>query len=178
MLDASIPWPELSPPGYLGNLSLFVQVPVVSDGNAEAQPDTPASLKSALAQTIKAIRTSVKQTRDPATLRETMCTLFESLLSSAGALARRAATEGVVIDGPVTNWNQSGHEEMDFGDGPPDIFLGHFGILVQRLIGIMALSDGAFGVRIPLESKEALQRLKSSPILRTFAPTSGLLKQA
>lgn len=160
----------------MGNLSLFPSAAVESDGTAEAEQDTVASLKSALAQIIKAVRTTIKQAREPAILRETMCTLFEGILNSEAGLAMQEAMKLEGSDGPLTTWYQFGHEDMDFGNGPPDIFLGHFGVLVSHIVTIMALGEGAYGVRIPVHSKEGMQRLKSSPVLPALAPSSCMLE--
>lgn len=175
VVDASIPWPELSPPGSLFNVMLFPSSTVVSDGSAEADPDTKASLQSALAQTIKAIRTTIIKTREPANLREAMSTMYESILSSEGYLGLLKALGSGGMDCGLSNWNQSGHEDMDYGNGPPTMFLGHSGELKTHTIGIMAL-DKAYGVHVLVRSKEGLQRLKGSPVLPALAPSSGLFK--
>lgn len=128
VMDMSFPWPELAPPGFCGNTILTPTAFVESDGSAEKDPDASSSLQSALAQTIKGIRNTIKQTRDPEGLRKAMCTMYEGMLTSKGFLGLLQWVRSGGTDCMMTNWNHSGHEDMDFGNGSPTIFMGHFGI--------------------------------------------------
>lgn len=148
---------------------------VVSDGSGVDNVDTATSLLSALAQTVKAIRSSILEARKPANLNKAMTTKFESLLPPAAFLAGNQDLRAKGVDMLLTNWNHAGHDSVDFGKGSPTGLSGYFELHHGSKIGIIALSQEAFGIRIPLHSVEGLHRLKRSSVLPALAPQSGLL---
>lgn len=177
VVDASNPWPALAPEGFLGNLVLQAPVSVQSDGSSEDSPDAATSLQSALARTIAAIRGTINYVREPANLANAMSMRFEGMLDSANHSAFLEGIKAAGFDALFTNWNQAGHETMDFGEGPATSLIGHFGVQRAKMVGIAALNKDAVGVRMPLESVEAWLRLRSSPVLPALAPVSGLLEE-
>lgn len=99
----------------------------------------------------------------------------EPMLSSEVFLQRQSMIKARGIDCLMTNWNHGGQYDMDFGSGPPISLNGHFVLLRGRQIGIVELSKDAFGLRLQVESWEAWQRLKDSPVLPALAPSSAFL---
>lgn len=134
ILDMSRHWPGLAPNGYLGNLIMPVPVSVVSDGHASLENDSICSLQYGLAQAVRAIRLAIEQARQQTSLEAMLTHQFEAWLPSAVYLGfiRDAAANG--CDALLTNWNQAGHEQMDFGCGAPSSLNGHFGIQTNWLL--------------------------------------------
>ena len=176
VIDISVTRPDLAPKGFLGNLVNPAGVYVQSDGSNQEDTDEFTSLQSALALTIAAIRSTIIKEREPTKLAQTLGGHFEGMLPAAVYAAVLEAIGGAGLDALITNWNQAGHESMDFGEGPAKSLNGHFGVQRGKLVGIVALSEDTVGVRLPVNSGEGLARLRASPVLPVLAPASGLLE--